>query len=35
MPFTFHFGGFGPGGFGGAFNNGGFQQEDGGFTPPP
>ena len=36
MPFTFHFGGFGPGGFGGAFNNnGGFQQEDSGFTPPP
>ena len=35
MPFTFHFGGFGPGGFSGAFNNGGFQQEDSGFTPPP
>ena len=29
MPFSFHFGGFGPEGFGG------FQQEDGGFTPPP
>ena len=34
MPFTFHFGGFDPSGFGGGFNHGGFQQEGEGYTPP-